>query len=137
MEGTGPNPDRQEQAHPHQVYFYRHDATGGQQEVLIPDLGSDKTLRFTKNKEGIWEKAGEIIYADLDIGPGKRCRKLHSLPQPGSKCLVHFGGFFGGAVVVLGDSHPPGGAGRGRGPWLWRCDEGSRLLFGIPLVILS
>ncbi|XP_075581480.1 killer cell lectin-like receptor subfamily B member 1B allele C [Pelecanus crispus] len=28
--------------------------------------------------------AGEIIYADLDIGPGKRCRRLHSLPQPGT-----------------------------------------------------
>ncbi|KAM9263879.1 killer cell lectin-like receptor subfamily B member 1B allele C isoform 1-T3 [Morus bassanus] len=28
--------------------------------------------------------AGEIIYADLDIGPGKRCRKQHSLPQPGT-----------------------------------------------------
>ncbi|KAM6107075.1 killer cell lectin-like receptor subfamily B member 1B allele C [Phoenicopterus ruber ruber] len=27
--------------------------------------------------------AGEIIYADLNIGPGKRCRKQPSLPQPG------------------------------------------------------
>ncbi|XP_075268233.1 LOW QUALITY PROTEIN: killer cell lectin-like receptor subfamily B member 1B allele A [Opisthocomus hoazin] len=28
--------------------------------------------------------AGEIIYADLDIGPGKRCRKRPSPPQPGA-----------------------------------------------------
>ncbi|XP_054663358.1 killer cell lectin-like receptor subfamily B member 1A [Grus americana] len=26
--------------------------------------------------------AGEIIYADLDVGPAKRCREQHSLPQP-------------------------------------------------------
>ncbi|KAM6107028.1 killer cell lectin-like receptor subfamily B member 1B allele C [Phoenicopterus ruber ruber] len=28
--------------------------------------------------------AGEIIYADLNIGPGERCGKRRSLPQPGT-----------------------------------------------------
>ncbi|KAM6038834.1 killer cell lectin-like receptor subfamily B member 1B allele C isoform 5-T5 [Theristicus caerulescens] len=28
--------------------------------------------------------AGETVYADLNIGPGKRCGKLQSLPQPGT-----------------------------------------------------
>ncbi|XP_072704164.1 killer cell lectin-like receptor subfamily B member 1B allele B [Ciconia boyciana] len=57
--------------------------------------------------------AGEIIYADLDIGPGKRCRKLHSLPQPGtSGCpqwhrTALWAGWSGnllllGAVVAMG-----------------------------------
>lgn len=58
--------------------------------------------------------AEEVTYADLAIGPGKRHRNLHSLPQPGSKCSMgFFGETFGGfwAVVVLGDSHPLGGAG--------------------------
>lgn len=84
--------------------------------------------------------AGEIIYADLDVGPAKRCREQHSLPQPDSKCIVGFGELFSlffGAGVVLGDSHPPGGAGRGRGPWLRCCAKGSPPLVGIPLVLLS
>lgn len=92
-----------------------------------------------------------ITYADLDIAAGKHCRNRHSPPQPGSKRSVGFfflggvgWGFFGfflflefWAVVVLGDSHPPGGAGRGRGPRLRWCDKGSRLLFGMLSVVLS
>lgn len=54
--------------------------------------------------------AGEIVYAELDIGPGKHCRKLHSLPQPGSKCIVGIGSFiFGGEGCGCVGRLPPSG----------------------------
>ena len=59
--GTGPNRSRQECSHPHQVY-----PVGD--EVLIPDLGADKTWRLRKSSEGKWESVGSIDYVGLEGG---------------------------------------------------------------------
>ncbi|KAH8985930.1 hypothetical protein EDB86DRAFT_2956882, partial [Lactarius hatsudake] len=40
LKGTGPNPQRQESSHPHQVV-----SIPGRTEFLIPDLGADRTRR--------------------------------------------------------------------------------------------
>ena len=57
FKGTGPNKDRQEGSHPHQIYI--HPTRG---ELLIPDLGADITRRFTKGSSGEWAPNGEVKY---------------------------------------------------------------------------
>ncbi|KAJ8515183.1 hypothetical protein ONZ45_g7371 [Pleurotus djamor] len=57
FEGRGPNTDRQEGAHAHQVYL--HPSTG---ELLVVDLGSDKVHRLAKNQSGSWAVEGNIVY---------------------------------------------------------------------------
>ncbi|KAG8813971.1 hypothetical protein FRC17_001352 [Serendipita sp. 399] len=64
--GTGPNADRQESSHPHEVYRYG-------EELLIPDLGADKTWRLTKGESG-WEIKGAIEYP---AGAGPRHVLIH------------------------------------------------------------
>ncbi|KIO28877.1 hypothetical protein M407DRAFT_242816 [Tulasnella calospora MUT 4182] len=54
--GTGPDADRQEASHPHQVAFH---PSG--KELLIPDLGSDKVWTLGRNAETqSWEVKGEL-----------------------------------------------------------------------------
>ncbi|PVG00360.1 putative isomerase YbhE [Serendipita vermifera] len=64
--GTGPNADRQESSHPHEVYLYND-------ELFIPDLGADKTWRLTKGPNG-WEVKGSIDYVP---GAGPRHILIH------------------------------------------------------------
>lgn len=66
--GTGPNADRQESSHPHEVYVY-------EDELLIPDLGADKTWRLTKGPAG-WEVKGAI---DYPAGAGPRHILVHGM----------------------------------------------------------
>ncbi|TFY58628.1 hypothetical protein EVJ58_g6304 [Rhodofomes roseus] len=47
FEGTGPNKERQEASHPHQIYSHPTRA-----ELLIPDLGADLARRFKKDASG-------------------------------------------------------------------------------------
>lgn len=62
--GVGPDADRQEASHPHQVAPH---PSG--KELLIPDLGSDKIWRLEKEEEsGSWKVAGEIA-AKPGYGP--------------------------------------------------------------------
>lgn len=61
FEGTGPRTDRQEASHPHEAY-------DNGDEVLIPDLGADKTLRISKGSNG-WEVKDSI---DYPAGSGPR-----------------------------------------------------------------
>lgn len=56
LAGTGPNADRQESSHPHQIYFYGN-------ELLVPDLGADRTWRFQRGATGEWEVRGSVEYA--------------------------------------------------------------------------
>ncbi|KDQ28439.1 hypothetical protein PLEOSDRAFT_167761 [Pleurotus ostreatus PC15] len=84
--GSGPNADRQEAPHAHQVYL--HPDTN---ELLVPDLGSDKVWRFTKGDDGSWSirdhisyKAGDgprhvALYA-LELSNSVAKHQLHSLP---------------------------------------------------------
>ncbi|KAG8896348.1 hypothetical protein FRC00_006091, partial [Tulasnella sp. 408] len=54
--GTGPDADRQEGSHPHQVAVH---PSG--KELLIPDLGSDKVWTLGRNAETqSWEVKGEL-----------------------------------------------------------------------------
>ncbi|KAG9011828.1 hypothetical protein FRB94_007554 [Tulasnella sp. JGI-2019a] len=56
--GSGPNADSQTAPHPHQVYEY---ITG--QELLVPDLGSDRTWRLTRSPTGSgWVISGAIVH---------------------------------------------------------------------------
>ena len=57
--GTGPNQGRQASSHPHQVIFHPDRLN----ELLVPDLGADKTWRFTKSPAGKWEVHGSLSYA--------------------------------------------------------------------------
>lgn len=90
--GSGPNADRQEAPHAHQVYL--HPETN---ELLVPDLGSDKVWRFTKGDDGSWSihdhisyKAGDgprhvalydnHIFTALELSNSVAKHQLHSLP---------------------------------------------------------
>ncbi|EJF60684.1 putative isomerase YbhE [Dichomitus squalens LYAD-421 SS1] len=55
--GTGPNKDRQEGSHLHQVIPHPH-----YKELLIPDLGADKTRRLVRDGDGTWAEKGVISY---------------------------------------------------------------------------
>ncbi|KAH9833974.1 putative isomerase YbhE [Rhodofomes roseus] len=57
FEGTGPNKERQEASHPHQIYSHPTRA-----ELLIPDLGADLARRFKKDASGKWVPNGEVKY---------------------------------------------------------------------------
>lgn len=54
--GSGPNKERQEASHPHQVIIHPD-----REELLVPDLGSDK-LRRLKKVDGTWVPSGELSY---------------------------------------------------------------------------
>jgi 6-phosphogluconolactonase (cycloisomerase 2 family) len=64
--GTGPNEQRQEASHPHEVYVHGD-------EILIPDLGADKIWRLLKGPSG-WEVKGAI---DYPAGAGPRHILIH------------------------------------------------------------
>ncbi|KAI0752824.1 putative isomerase YbhE [Daedaleopsis nitida] len=55
--GTGPNAERQEASHPHQVIPHPT-----YKEVLVPDLGADKTHRLVRDADGKWLVQGAVSY---------------------------------------------------------------------------
>jgi len=67
--GAGPNLDRQEASHPHEVYSHND-------ELLVPDLGADKTWRLVRGSAG-WEVGGAIEYP---AGVGPRHILIHGIP---------------------------------------------------------
>lgn len=68
--GTGPDKERQEASHPHQVIIHPD-----HKELLIPDLGADKTWRLTKDSTGAWSVQGHIQYK---AGSGPRHVAFHA-----------------------------------------------------------
>jgi 6-phosphogluconolactonase (cycloisomerase 2 family) len=70
FDGSGPNPDRQESSHPHQIIFHPT-----REELLIPDLGADKIWRCLKNNSGAWEVKGSV---SMEAGSGPRHAVIHS-----------------------------------------------------------
>lgn len=77
--GTGPNTSRQESSHPHQVVIHPD-----RQEILVPDLGQDKTWRFAKDENGSWTQKGFVEYKP---GSGPRHLAFHSTPIHLFACL--------------------------------------------------
>lgn len=74
-------PDRQECAHPHQVLVVGND-------VLVPDLGSDKVWRLAKSaSDGVWEVVGAL---EFPRGSGPR----HALVHGAQYVLVIIPAFF-------------------------------------------
>jgi 6-phosphogluconolactonase (cycloisomerase 2 family) len=69
LSGTGPNTDRQSSSHPHQVTLHPD-----RPELLVPDLGSDKTWRFVEDDAGLWKPSGYVQY---DSGAGPRHVAVH------------------------------------------------------------
>ncbi|KAI0061966.1 putative isomerase YbhE [Artomyces pyxidatus] len=63
LSGTGPNKERQEASHPHHVVYVPELG-----ELLVPDLGADKTWRLQREKEK-WAVKGHVAYA---AGSGPR-----------------------------------------------------------------
>jgi len=61
LHGSGPNKARQDNSH-------AHDAVIHGEELLVSDLGADKTWRFTKDDSGAWKPSGFIQYEPGD-GP--------------------------------------------------------------------
>ncbi|CDO76735.1 hypothetical protein BN946_scf184813.g5 [Trametes cinnabarina] len=55
--GTGPNKERQEASHLHQVIKHPQ-----RDEVLVPDLGADKTRRLVREANGQWVEKGVVSY---------------------------------------------------------------------------
>ena len=55
--GFGPNRQRQEGSHPHQVVIHPD-----REELLVPDLGADLTRRLRKDDQGNWQPAGVVRY---------------------------------------------------------------------------
>ncbi len=62
LEGSGPDPERQEASHAHQVVF---DAG----EVLVPDLGSDRIHRLVLDRDGRLCTGREPIVLPAGSGP--------------------------------------------------------------------
>lgn len=70
LRGTGPDPDRQESSHPHHVV-----SIPGRTELLIPDLGADRTWRVVRDPAtGELTVQGEVVYAP---GSGPRHAVFH------------------------------------------------------------
>ncbi|KAI8971011.1 putative isomerase YbhE [Trametes punicea] len=67
--GSGPDKERQEASHLHQVI--KHPA---RDEVLVPDLGSDKTRRLVREADGKWVEKGVVNYK---AGSGPRHVAFH------------------------------------------------------------
>lgn len=53
FEGSSTHPERQEKSHPHQVVVHND-------ELLIPDLGTDKVWRLSKDAESRWNIKGFV-----------------------------------------------------------------------------
>lgn len=70
FKGVGPDPERQESSHPHHVIFHPD-----REELLVPDLGGDKTWRLAKDEGGKWEVKGHVEYKP---GSGPRHIAFHS-----------------------------------------------------------
>ncbi|GJE98198.1 lactonase [Phanerochaete sordida] len=68
--GTGPDKERQEASHPHQVIVHPD-----HKELLIPDLGADKTWRLAKDSSGKWTVKGHLQYK---AGSGPRHVAFHN-----------------------------------------------------------
>ena len=62
--GTGPHAERQEGSHPHQVYAHPNG-----QELLVPDLGSDKVWRLGRDAEGVAWEIKDVINVEAGHGP--------------------------------------------------------------------
>lgn len=75
LQGSGPVPGRQDSPHPHQVVEHGD-------EILIPDLGSDKVWRLTHSADGGYKIAGSV-----DQAPGSGPR--HVVPHDGNLYVLH------------------------------------------------
>ncbi|KAH7927433.1 3-carboxy-cis,cis-mucoante lactonizing enzyme [Leucogyrophana mollusca] len=63
----GPNASRQTSSHPHQIVH--NPLNTNEKEILLPDLGTDKTYRLTKGSDGKWAITGSVQY---EAGGGPR-----------------------------------------------------------------
>ena len=71
LNGSGPNTARQESSHPHQVV-----AVPGRNEILVPDLGADRTWRLAYDgQQGALSLQGSVTYPP---GSGPRHTVFHS-----------------------------------------------------------
>ncbi|KAG9019213.1 hypothetical protein FRB90_005288 [Tulasnella sp. 427] len=75
--GSGPNSGRQSAPHPHQVIEYI-----ANKELLINDLGSDKTWRLSRSSSGAWTNSGYIQHT---AGSGPR----HGVTLDGNLYTLH------------------------------------------------
>lgn len=75
LQGSGPNPDRQASPHPHEILEHGD-------EILVPDLGSDKVWRLTHTSDGGYEVAGFVQQA---LGSGPR----HGAIVDGDLYILH------------------------------------------------
>jgi len=69
LSGSGPNKERQQSSHAHQVVLHPE-----REEWLMVDLGADKVWRFGKDDTGKWEIRGHVQYTP---GSGPRHVALH------------------------------------------------------------
>jgi len=75
FKGSGPK-DNQKTPHPHQAVYFND-------ELLIPDLGSDQVWRLARNNSGNgWHVAGSV---PQPVGSGPR----HIVPLPGILYTLH------------------------------------------------
>ncbi|KAF9819528.1 hypothetical protein IEO21_01992 [Rhodonia placenta] len=74
--GTGPNKERQEASHLHQVFLHPTRA-----ELLIPDLGADVTRRFVKDASGVWIPNDDILYTVLELTNEVTAHRLPPAPE--------------------------------------------------------
>jgi len=77
LTGSGPVTSQQASPHPHQVVEYVEN-----QELLVPDLGSDEVWRLTRSSTGAWELGGSI---QQPAGSGPR----HIVPLDGNLYTLH------------------------------------------------
>jgi len=75
LNGSGPNTARQGSPHPHQVV-----AVPGRNEILVPDLGADRTWRLAyDDRQGLLSPRGSVTYPP---GSGPRHAVFHSPSFP-------------------------------------------------------
>ncbi|KAI0785745.1 putative isomerase YbhE [Abortiporus biennis] len=86
LTGSGPNQERQASPHPHQAVIHPD-----REELLVPDLGSDKLRRFAKDGKGGWVPSIDLEYK---AGTGPRHiafykDNLYTLLELSSEIVAH------------------------------------------------
>lgn len=73
LTGSGPNKERQEGSHAHQVFYHEEN-----NEIIVPDLGGDRIYRLKKD-QGTWKVESHI---PVQPGSGPRHVAIYGMYQP-------------------------------------------------------
>jgi 6-phosphogluconolactonase (cycloisomerase 2 family) len=83
LEGTGPSTDRQSSSHPHHIV-----SVPGRAELLIPDLGADRTWRVVHDRQTATAQTGSFTDKGNVVGTLILQGKVTYSPGSGPRHVV-------------------------------------------------